>query len=163
MRSALRTGLVGIFAMAFVMVTIIWSAADEIPACRLVPTGVSVITRLDDAAPSLVRALTERIGEIVPVDAPFDPTDVVRIGKSRRLIFIWNRGTRWVVATEHGGLAYNFPVFAFEIDRDDEKAILVRQETAGFPNEVCSTASSLLVIGYPPYVRDGSATGRTRP
>lgn len=98
----------------------------------------------------------------MPVGAPFDSTDVVRIGKSRRLIFIWNRGTRWVVATEHGGLAYNFPVFAFEIDRDDEKAILVRQETAGFTNEVCSTASSLLVIGYPPYIRTAPPKDGTR-
>jgi hypothetical protein len=73
-----------------------------------------------------------------------------RTGKNRRLIFIWNRDTRWIVAIERGGLGYNDPVFAFEIGQD-HKAVLVREETA-FPNTVCSTASSLLVIDYSPYL-----------
>jgi len=162
MKSALRTGLIGVFAICFVTIAATLSAADEIPPCRLLPTGVSVISRLDDAPLPLVHALTERVGEVVPVGAPFDSTDVIRIGKNRRLIFIWNRGARWVVATEHGGLAYNDPVFAFEIDQDGRKATLVREEAASFPNTVCSTASSLLVIGYPPYVTAAPPKDGTR-
>ena len=128
------------------------STADEIRACRLIPTGVTVLTRLEDAPRSLTRKLMARVGDIVPVGAPFDATDNLRIGKTRRLIFIWNRGTRWVVATEHGGIVYNDPVFAFEIDQNDRnKVTLVREETP-FPDGVCSTASSLLVIGYPPHI-----------
>jgi hypothetical protein len=115
-----------------------------------------VISRLDDAPPALAQALKERLGEVVPVGAPFDSADVIRIGKNRRLIFIWNRGTRWVVATEHGGLGYNDPVFAFEVDQNNgDKVSLVREETA-FPDTVCSTASSLLVIDYPPYIKNAS-------
>ena len=135
---------VGIAAI-FIAATVT-SFADEIRPCKLVPDGVSVISSLDSAPPPVVTALKERVGEVVPVGASFDSTDVVRIGKNRRLVFIWNRGTRWVIATEHGGLGYNDPVFAFEFIEDSNKASLVRQELA-FPNTICSTASSLLVIG----------------
>jgi hypothetical protein len=69
-------------------------------------------------------------------------TDLVRIGKNRRPIFIWSKESRWIVATEHGGRVWNYPVFAFDIDRD-HNAILVRTEAAAV-NTVCATASSLL-------------------
>jgi hypothetical protein len=75
-------------------------------------------------------------------------TDLVRIGKNRRPIFIWSKESRWIVATEHGGRVWNYPVFAFDIDRD-HNAILVRTEAAAV-NTVCATASSLLEIGVRP-------------
>lgn len=138
MKNALRTGLVGILAIIVAAAAVIPCAADGFPSCPLVPTGVSVSTRLDDAPPSLVRALTERVGEIAPAGAPIDVTDLVRIGKNRRLIFIWSKESRWIVATEHGGRVWNYPVFAFDIDRD-HNAILVRTEAAAV-NTVCATA-----------------------
>jgi len=58
MKNALRTGLVGILAIIVAAAAVIPCAADGFPSCPLVPTGVSVSTRLDDAPPSLVRALT---------------------------------------------------------------------------------------------------------
>jgi hypothetical protein len=137
--NALRTGLV---AIVFVAVVVSRSAADEIQSCRVLASGVSVMTRLDEAPASLVRASTERVGEVVPPDAAIDTTDVVTIGKNRRLVFIWNRGTGWVVATEHGGRVWNYPVFTFDIDRDGN-AMLVQTEAAYF-NTMCETASSLL-------------------
>jgi hypothetical protein len=136
--------------------------ADEIRACRLVPVGVTVLSRLEDAPTSLSRELTRRVGEVVPVGAPFDSTDVIRTRKNRRLIFIWNRGTRWVVATEHGGFGYNDPVFAFEIDESDLDKIRLVQEEKAFPDTVCSTASSLLVIGYQPNVTGTSMKAGTK-
>jgi hypothetical protein len=130
---------------------------------------VSVVSRLDDAPPSLVLALTELVGEIVPAGAPFDATDVVwrdardvlRPVKHRRLIFIWNRSTRWVVATERGGFAYGNPVFAFEVGQHDHKAILVREEGA-VPTTVCSKASSLLDIDYTPHIPPAPPKDGTR-
>jgi hypothetical protein len=162
MKGVRRTGLAGLAAIALIIAAVRWSEADEIPPCRLVPTGVSVVNRLEDAPPSLVHALTERVGEVAPIGTPFDSTDVIRTGgKNRRLIFIWNRGTRWVIATEHGGLGYNDPVYAFEIDQDNRKVTLLRAETA-FPSTVCSTASSLLVIGTPAYISTPPSNDRTR-
>jgi hypothetical protein len=151
MRNVVRNEFIRSIPIVFIATAATWCAADEIPRCRFAPTGVSAFSRLDKASPLLVHALTERVGEVVPVGAPFDSTDVIVTGKNRRLIFIWNRGTRWVVATEHGGRGYNDPVFAFEIDERGNKIDLVREEIA-FPDSVCSTALSLLVIGYPPYI-----------
>jgi hypothetical protein len=142
-------GIAAIFIAVTFIATTVASFADEIRPCKLVPDGVSVISGLDSAPRPVAMALKERVGEVVPVGASFDSTDLVRIGKSRRLVFIWNRGTRWVIATEHGGLGYNDPVFAFEFTEGSDRATFVREELA-FPNTICSTASSLLVIGYPP-------------
>ena len=97
------------------------------------------MTRLEDAPASLIHALRDGVGDVVPVGAPFDATDVVQIGKSRRLIFIWNRGTRWVVAIEHGGIVYNHEAFAFDIDRQGE-AKPVRHEIG----DACWTAPHLI-------------------
>jgi hypothetical protein len=121
-----------------------------VPPCP-VPNGVSATSRLDDAPPSLARALTERVGEMVPAGAEFDATDVVvsennRRPKHRRLIFIWNQGNRWVVATERGGAGYSNPIVAFDIIPDDLTATFV-QERVAFPDSVCPTASSLLAVG----------------
>lgn len=142
MRKAFPTEFVGTLAIGFAVMAATPSVADYIPPCQTIPAGVSVISRLEDAPASLVRALTDRVGEIVAVGAPFDNTDRVQTGKNRRLIFIWNRGTRWVVATEHGGRGYNDPIFAFEIDKQN-RVTLVRDKWA-IPYSVCSTATSLI-------------------
>lgn len=147
MNKALPAGLIGfvLFVVATVLIwSAVWSAAHRVPPCRLPPNGVSVVSRLDDAPAPLVQALTEHVGEVVPAGALFDTTDVIVFGRNRRLIFIWNRGTRWVVATEHGGIGYNDLVFAFEVNQNDGKAILLREEVA-FRSTLCTTASALLV------------------
>ncbi|MGY3451594.1 hypothetical protein ACVILH_003936 [Bradyrhizobium sp. USDA 4353] len=119
-----------------------------LPKCPS-PAGVPAFRRFDDVPPELVRALTQRVGEIVPVGAWFDATDVVLTGKFRRLIFIWRRNNRWVVATEHGGFVYNNPIFAFQIEGDGREAVFVREEIAE-PRTICSAASSLLDFVGPP-------------
>jgi hypothetical protein len=156
MKRAVWIGVIGVVATLANVASIVGSAGYVFPPCRSLPEGVSVLTRLNDAPQPLVQALAERIGDIVPAGAPFDATDVIRVGKNRRLIFIWTRGTRWVVATERGGYGYGDPVFAFEASEDSRNVTLVRQEAA-FRDTVCSTASSLLVFGYPPYVPAVSA------
>lgn len=96
----------------------------------------------------LLQALKERIGEVAPPGATFDATDVVMTGQNRRLIFVWNLGRKWIVATEHGGRGYNDPIFAYDLDQDGGRATLV-QERIAFPDTVCSTAASLLKIAAP--------------
>jgi hypothetical protein len=66
--------------------------------------------------------------------------DVVVTGHNRRLIFIWSRGDRWVIATEHGGRGYNDPIFAYAVSSDGLKATLLAERTA-YPDTVCSTVS----------------------
>ena len=145
----IQAGLFLVFIASFVIAAGRLSAADAIRPCRILPIGVSTFSRLDDAPLAVAQALTKRVGEVVPVDAPFDSTDVVRVGKSRRLIFIWNAGTTWVVATEHGGLGYNDPVFAFGIDRPDGNQVTFLGEEIAHPDTVCSTAISLIAVNNP--------------
>jgi hypothetical protein len=91
-------------------------------------------------------ALKRDVGELVAPGERFDATDVVMTGKNRRLIFIWNVGRRWIVATEHGGYGYNNPIFAFDLSQDGRDAALVAEWIA-FPRNVCSTALTLLTFG----------------
>jgi hypothetical protein len=98
-----------------------------------------------------VRALTDRIGELAPIGGRFNATDVVWIGpgKFRRLIFIWSLSNRWVIATERGGIAYNDPIFAFDMSPDGREAVFL-EESIALPNSICSTASRLLNSGATP-------------
>jgi hypothetical protein len=146
MRKALQIGMIGAVAILSIAIVASWAEADVIPPCRVLPNGVSVISGLDDAPPSLAQAVTERVGEVVPAGEMFDSADVRVTGKNLRLIFIWNLGTRWVVAIEHGGWAQNNLVFAFEIREHDHKAVLV-QGSEAIPGSLCATGSRLLAIG----------------
>jgi hypothetical protein len=147
MRNTLRFALVAVIAIILVGAAATWLGGGAIVSCPL-PIGVSFISRLDDAPPSLVQALTERAGEVAPAGTKFDATDVVATGKRRRLIFIWNMDGRWVVATERGGIGYNNPIFAFDLSDERRKASFV-QERVALPDTVCSTASSLLRFAHP--------------
>jgi hypothetical protein len=64
-------------------------------------------------------------------------------GQNRRLIFVRVHGTRWVIATEHGGRGYNDPVFAYDVDPDGSSAKLVGEQVA-MPDTLCATAKKLL-------------------
>jgi len=136
--------LAALVAIVLLAAASIWLGGSAIPPCAL-PNAASAISRLDDAPPVLVRALVERVGEVVPAGAKFDATDVAWTGKNRRLIFVWNLSNRWVIATEHGGVGYNDPIFAFDMSQDRREAIFL-QERIAFPESVCSTASSLLAL-----------------
>lgn len=139
MRGIVVSGAPALFLLASSLVAS--ARADFIPPCP-VPDGV-IATSLENAPPPLLRALKERIGELVPPGGRFDSTDVVRVGKNRRLILIWNAGKRWIVATEHGGIGYNDPIFAYDLGQDDQNAILTGGRIA-FPGTVCRTANDLL-------------------
>jgi hypothetical protein len=149
--NAFRSRLVAIVAIGFVAaiafgITVGTLFRDNgFPPCPA-PSGVSATSHFENAPPSLALALAERVGEVVPAGASFDATDVIQTGKNRRLFFIWNVGKRWVVATEHGGIGYSNPVFAFDISPGDLRATFVEERVA-FPGSLCATASSLLAVG----------------
>jgi hypothetical protein len=117
-------------------------AFDVIPVCRL-PVRVASYSELKDMPVVLRDAIKQKLGDLVPPTSPFDATDVVTTGHNRRLIFIWARGNRWVVATEHGGRGYNDPIFGYEISPNGHQATLIAERTT-FPNSVCLTAEELL-------------------
>jgi hypothetical protein len=140
--------LSGLGSASLLIAMVITSArADYIPSCS-VPNGVSSASLQAGAPPALLAALKEHVGDIAAPGTAFDATDVVVTGRSRRLIFVWNVGRRWIVATEHGGRGYNDPIFAYDLSQDDRTATLV-QERIAFPGTVCSIASSLLSFEPP--------------
>ena len=116
--------------------------ADDIAPCP-VPHGVVSISLQHGTPKAVLQALKEQVGEIVPPGGKFDATDVIIYGRNRRLIFIWNSGRRWIVASERGGIAYSDPIFAFDLPANDGSAVLVEERDA-IPRTVCSTAVGLL-------------------
>ena len=120
---------------------------DKVPPCTI-PPGVTSTTLETGAPPALVQALKDHIGEMAAPGARYDIGDVhgfFSTGLDRRLIFVWHLGNRWIVATEHGGIGYNDPIFAYDLSPDGRTASLMREQIAG-PDTVCSTASSMLSL-----------------
>jgi len=128
-----HTGLVGI-------------RLDVIPGCHL-PAGVVAHTKEKDMPAALREAIKQKLGYLVPPSVPFDATDVVMTGHNRRLIFIWVRGSMWVVATEHGGRGYNDPILAYQLDPKGLQVKLLAERIA-VTNTVCSTAEELLSLSH---------------
>jgi len=115
---------------------------DVIPGCHL-PAGVVAHTDEKEMPAALRDAVKQKLGYLVPPTVPFDATDVAMTGHNRRLIFIWVRGSVWVVATEQGGRVYNDPILAYQLDPKGLQVKLVAERIAA-PNTVCSTAEELL-------------------
>ncbi len=116
--------------------------ADEVPPCQL-PSGAASVSLLSKAPSAIKHALQQNVGEVVEPGEKFDATDVMVTGHSRRLIFIWNTGSRWIVAIERGGIAYSDPIFVYNLSADNQKAELLETRTA-IPRTVCSTALSIV-------------------
>jgi hypothetical protein len=136
-----RSALLG--ASLFVTALTVMARADTMPPCTP-PNNVSLTTSLNEAPAALRQALKQHVGDIVAPGEKFDTADVVVTGRSRRLIFIWNLGNRWIVATEHGGRAYNRPIFAYDLSQDGQSATLVHEGAGG-----CGIALSLLGLASP--------------
>jgi hypothetical protein len=74
---------------------------------------------------------------------PFDSSDVyVKGHKYRRYIFVWNIGTRWIVAAEQGGIALRSAIFVYHLGKDGKTATLINKRI-GFTNNVCGAATKL--------------------
>ena len=119
--------------------------SSEVTPCH-VPAEAKLVSDFDGMPPTLRAAIKNKVGDIVSPNEPFEATDVVVPGHTRhnrRLLFAWVLGDRWVVATEHGGIGYNNPILAFNVNGDPPRAILVSEQIS-FPKSVCSTAEQLL-------------------
>lgn len=136
--------LFSVVAPAILFAFVASAHADDIPACPS-PKGVVRFNSVKAAPPALSRELDKRLGELVPPGGAFDATDVVMIGKGRRLIFIWKLDRRMIVATELGGIAYRDPILAYDLSADANRVNFVEERDAA-PNTVCSTAKALLAV-----------------
>jgi hypothetical protein len=128
-RAAVIAGLLALLPAAV-------SAAppSEVAPCLVLPPVEDVAP--GDIPPLLRNALAHDIGAFALPGADYDATDVVRTGVNRRLLWVRRRGTRWVVAFEHGGRIYNDPFFAYELGLDGQTIAGVRGGIA-FPASVC--------------------------
>jgi hypothetical protein len=122
----------------------IWSApsiADDIPPCAP-PAGV-ISAQIPGEVPALLQqSLRSSLGEIALPGQRFQATDVYVGGPDRRFIFVWHRGDRWLVAMEHGGIAYNDPILLYQIGRSRSLRLLRTEEA--IPPTVCGTAIRMI-------------------
>lgn len=115
--------------------------ADDIPPCRPGWADTKAVA-LSKAPAALRTALARDVGEMAEPGGSFNATDVVdpRL-PANRLIFVWQHADFWLVATEHGGIAYSDPVRLYRMS--GSKADLVETRSA-IPNTVCAMANALL-------------------
>ncbi len=135
---------IALTGLLFVSTSPTW--ADDIPACPE-PSGVQIRSFPDQIPEPLMKALTDSYGVFARPGDQFNATDAHLPGEpirsTRRIIFVWAQGVRWIVATEHGGNGYNDPIFVYELDTQNSKAALVKEALA-FPPTVCNTAKKLV-------------------
>ncbi len=106
--------------------------------CPVPPGAVQI------AIPSgLPPALRDAMSDIALPGEPFDTTDVfVKGHKHGRYIFVWNAGTRWIVATERGGIALHSAISVYDLGKDGKTVRLIDQRI-GSPTNVCGPATKL--------------------
>jgi hypothetical protein len=110
------------------------AAAADVPRCLTLPPVEDVAPT--ELPPILRGALARDIGIYALPGADFDADEVVRTGVRRRLLWARKRGTRWVVAFEHGGRNYDNPYVVYEMGLDGSSIADVRGGVA-FPASVC--------------------------
>ena len=115
------------------------TAISDCPA----PTGAVKVSIPSGLPLSLRPALPD---DIALPGEPFDATDVYVKGHNhRRYIFVWNIGTRWIVAMEQGGIALRAAIFIYDLGKDDKTALLIEQRFT-FPESACAAAAKLVEI-----------------
>ncbi len=117
------------------------SSATLAQAACPVPPGAVKIAVPSGLPTALRRALP---GDIALPGEPFDSTDVyVKGNKHRRYIFVWNIGTWWIVAMEHGGIALRAAIFTYDLGKNGKAALLIEESTT-FPESACASATKLV-------------------
>jgi len=124
-------------------VTLTSSARIAKPTISHCPAPLGVVeVVLPSGLPAILRDLMD---DVTLPGEPFDSTDVyVKGHKHRRYIFVWNIGSRWIVATEQGGITLRSGIFVYDLGKDRKTATLIDKHL-GFVNNVCTTASKLAV------------------
>jgi hypothetical protein len=109
-----------------------------IAECPVPPGAVKV------ALPSgLPPALSQAMGNIALPGEPFDAGDVyVKRHKHSRYIFVWNIGSRWIVATEEGGKVLRAAIVSYDLGNDGRNAIVIEERITS-PTNFCAAATRL--------------------
>jgi hypothetical protein len=115
------------------------AAAQTIPACPLA-AGVKDVSYAQ--VPDVVKQVFSKSHKVSMPGGAFD----AKKEDSQRLIWVRNRGTRWVVAYEQGGDYVN-KVARFDLPKPN--AINVGPEREAQPDGLCDVANTQLGIGAP--------------
>jgi len=104
-----------------------------------VPTGALSIVIPSGLPP----ALRDEMRDTALPGEPFDSIDVyVKGHKHSRFLFVWNIGTRWIVAVERGGIALRSNVYVYNLGKDDKVTRI--KEIVTFPQSACAVATKLV-------------------
>lgn len=114
------------------------SAQGATSDCPVPPRAVKV------SLPSgLPPALRDKMGNVALPGEPFNTIDVYVKGQpTSRYLFVWNIGSRWIVATEQGGIALHSAVFVYELGKDGKTVTLIDQRV-GISSDACPVASRM--------------------
>lgn len=127
--------------MAGALVMVASAALAQVAATRDCPAPPGAV---NVALPSgLPPVLRKTMGNIALPGEPFNEIDIYVKGQpNRRYIFVWNIGTRWIVATEQGGIALRSIIFVYDLGKDGKTPTLIK-DRIGFMNNVCGAATKL--------------------
>lgn len=117
------------------------AAPAQVAAIRDCPAPPGAINvALPSGVPPALRCV---MGNIALPGEPFDTSDVyVKGHKYSRYIFVWNVDTRWIVATQQGGIAVHSAIFVYHLGKDGRTAALINKRI-GFTKDVCGAATKL--------------------
>jgi len=112
--------------------------AAPIQDCPAPPGAVNV------ALPSgFATTLRDKTGNVALPGEPFNVIDdYVKGQPNRRCIFAWNIGSRWIVATEVGGIALRAAVSMYDLGKDG-KTVAVLDNRMTSPTCACATPARL--------------------
>ena len=128
-------------ATAFAAIALVQTAAAQNPAPTCpAPPRTRVVRFMHDLPAEVRSALLAKTPDIVDSNQPFDATDVVMHGAHfNRFAFAWNGPDgRWIVATEHGGIAYDNPVYTLVAPSAPQTGL----QFAVYPASIVSTIIS---------------------
>lgn len=127
-----------IFGVLAMVATATPAQAAAIQGCPAPPGAIKVT--LPSGLPA---ALREKMGNIALPGQPFNALDIYVKGQpNRRYIFVWAIGSRWIVATEVGGIALRAEVDTYDLGNDSKTATLIDNRIT-FPSNVCALATRL--------------------
>ena len=136
-------------ALAVAAAALPTQAQNPPPICRA-PVGVHTIASLSTLPAPVRNTLLKQTPDIVDATQPFDATDVVMNGAHfNRFAFAWKTPDRFVIVTEHGGIAYYNPIYVVP-SAVLEPPVAHLPVATGQPRNVCSVAQSALNSALPP-------------
>jgi hypothetical protein len=129
--------------MGFILSSCMAAHADVIPPCPA-PAGVTAVSLPSGLPYAIAGDVAGRLrARIIALPGErFDSTDVAITGVNARYIFAWKVESAWIVAVEHGGLAYNDQILRYESSSDGNGFKMTRGQIA-FPGTVCAIATAL--------------------